>query len=350
MIIDDSALVRQVLQEVLSTDPDIEVIGSASDPFRAAELLRERVPNVILLDIEMPKMDGITFLKKLMHQHPIPTIICSSLVQSDSPTTMAALEAGAVDIILKPSFGKREFFEESKIRICDAVKAASLARLRRSKSTAVLHPSPKLSADAVLRPARANTTLRTTEKVVAIGASTGGTEALREFLEAMPLDCPGVVIVQHMPELFTAAFANRLNQICKITVKEASTGDAVIRGQAIIARGNHHLLLRRSGAQYSVQVIEGALVNRHRPSVDVLFRSTAESAGPNAVGVIMTGMGDDGARGLKEMKDAGAKTIAQDEATSVVYGMPAEAVKRGGVDKIVPLDAIPTAVLRYCEQ
>jgi two-component system chemotaxis response regulator CheB len=349
MVVDDSALVRQVLNDLLSSDPDIEVIGLAADPFRAAELLRDRIPDVMILDIEMPRMDGITFLKKLMRQHPIPTIICSSLVAAESPTTIAALEAGAVDIILKPNIGKKEFFEESKIRICDSVKAASLARVKKAKPATKLQPTPKLSADAVLKASgRPKSVLRTTEKVVAIGASTGGTEALRSFLESMPYDCPGIAIVQHMPEMFTAAFAQRLNQLCKITVKEAASGDALIRGQAVIARGNHHLILRRSGAQYSVQIIEGPLVNRHRPSVDVLFRSAADSAGPNAVGVIMTGMGDDGARGLKEMKDAGASTIAQDESTSVVYGMPAEAVKRGGVDKILPLDDIPAAVLRYC--
>lgn len=349
LIVDDSALVRQVLQEVIADDPVIQVIGTASDPFRAAEKLRHEIPDVILLDIEMPRMDGITFLRKLMRQHPIPTIICSSLAEMNSPTAVAALEAGAVDIIQKPGFGTKQFFEESQIQITDAIKAAAMAQLRpRRKAPSFLEVEPKLSADVVLKAPSSKAMIRTTEKIVAVGASTGGTEALRLFLQAMPVDCPGIVIVQHMPENFTEAFARRLNQLCRITVKEAQDEEAVLRGQALIARGNHHLLLRRSGARYYVQVVKGPLVNRHCPSVDVLFRSVAEAAGSNAVGVIMTGMGDDGARGLKEMKEAGALTIAQDEASSVVFGMPAEAIKHGGVDQILPLDNIANAVLRLC--
>lgn len=349
MIVDDSALARQVLQDVLSGDPEIEVIATAQDPFVAAKKLREMVPDVLMLDIEMPRMDGITFLRKLMAQHPIPTIICSTLAEAGSPTAIAALESGAVEIIQKPTVGTRQFFEEARIRICDVVKAAARAKVRRAKATAAaIQVQPKLTADAVLKaPSGSKAMIRTTDKVVAVGASTGGTEALRFFLEAMPVECPGIVIVQHMPEKFTTAFANRLNGLCRIRVKEAANGDQVLPGQALIAPGNHHMVLRRSGARYMVEVVDGPLVSRHRPSVDVLFRSAAQYAGPNAVGVIMTGMGDDGARGMKEMKTAGAINLAQDEDTCVVYGMPAEAVKHGGVDHILPLPAIPAAVLRY---
>jgi len=348
LIVDDSALVRQVLRDILETDPEIEVIGAAADPFAAAELMRRDVPDVLTLDIEMPRMDGLTFLKKIMRQHPIPTVICSSLAEEGSATVLAALEAGAVDVILKPQVGQRQFFEESRIRICDVVKAAAHARIGARKPPPAFTAEPKLSADAVLRPPRpgANAMIRTTEKVVVVGASTGGTDALREFLEAMPLDCPQIAIVQHMPERFTQTFAQRLNQLCRIAVLEATSGAPLLTGQAIIARGNMHMVVRRSGARYHVDVIDGALVSRHRPSVDVLFRSTAESAGRNAVGVIMTGMGDDGARGMKEMKDAGAHTLAQDEQSCVVFGMPAEAIKAGCVDDILPLSGLAPAVLR----
>lgn len=342
LIVDDSALAREVLSSVLKTDPEIEVIGTANDPFMAAEKLRHMVPDVIVLDIEMPRMDGITFLRKLMAQHPIPTVICSSIAEAGSATALAALEAGAVEIIEKPGVGKREFFNDMRIEICDTIKAAAVARMPVGRSIA----TPKLSADAVIKPKAATAMIRTTDKVVVIGASTGGTEALRALLERLPLDCPGIVIVQHMPEGFTATFAKRLHQLCRIAVREAADGDVVLRGQALVAPGNRHTLLRRSGAKYYVEVAVGPLVNRHRPAVDVLFRSAAESAGRNAVGVILTGMGDDGARGMREMKDVGAATIAQDEATSVVYGMPAEAVKLGGVDQSLPLDAIAAAILR----
>jgi two-component system chemotaxis response regulator CheB len=342
LIVDDSAVVRQTLSEVLSTDPEIEVIATAGDPFVAAERIAEQVPDVITLDIEMPRMDGLTFLKKLMGQHPIPVVICSSLAEEGAQSTFRALEYGAVEIITKPRLGTRQFIEDSRIEICQAVKAASNAKLR------VLRPShtvePKLTADAILSPAT-HAMAETTEKVVVIGASTGGTEALKTLLESMPADTPGIVIVQHMPELFTRAFANRLDGLCQITVKEAETNDTVIRGRALIAPGNHHLLLKRSGARYYVEVKDGPLVCRHRPSVDVLFRSAARYAGQNAVGVILTGMGDDGARGMLEMKQAGAINIAQDEATCVVFGMPKEAIKLGGVDKIVPLTKVAGSIL-----
>jgi two-component system chemotaxis response regulator CheB len=343
LVVDDSALVRQTLREVLSSDPDIEVIGTAADPFIAAERIAEQVPDVITLDIEMPRMDGLSFLQKLMAQHPIPVVICSSLAEDGAETTIKALEYGAVDIITKPRVGRKDFLQESRAILCEAVKAAARARPRARSAHNV---EPKLSADSVL--ARSTTVLtETTEKVVAIGASTGGTEALREVLEALPPDAPGIVIVQHMPELFTRAFANRLDRLCEISVKEAETNDTVLPGRALIAPGNHHMLLKRSGARYYVEIKDGPPVCRHRPSVDVLFRSAARYAGQNAVGVIMTGMGDDGANGMLEMKQAGAITIAQDEQTSVVFGMPNEAIKRNAVDRVLPLQAIARAILTY---
>lgn len=350
LIVDDSALVRQALQQLFSTDTSIEVVGSAGDPFAAAEIMKRIIPDVITLDIEMPKMDGLTFLRKLMTQHPIPVVICSTLTEQGSDAYMKALEYGAVDVITKPKIGTKQFFEESSIRVCDVVKAAAMTKP--SKLTArPMNVQPKLSADAVLPKSRPRTTtLQTTEKVVLVGASTGGTEAIQTFLQSMPLDCPGIAIVQHMPEKFTAAFASRLNSICQITVKEAKDGDSVLRGQALIAPGNKHMLFKRSGARYYVEIKDGPLVSRHRPSVDVLFRSGAASAGKNAVAVIMTGMGDDGAKGMKEMHDAGTYCIAQDEASCVVFGMPQEAIKQGGVDKIMPLKNISGAVVTYCSR
>ena len=344
LIVDDSAVVRQTLTEILSSDPAIEVIGSAADPFVAAERMRTRIPDVITLDIEMPRMDGLTFLQKIMSQHPVPVIICSSLAEEGAQTTLKALEYGAVDIITKPRLGSRQFLEESRVMLCQAVKAAACARIR--PVSAPRKVEPKLTADAILsRPTGAM--LETTEKVVVIGASTGGTEALRALLEVLPPDAPGIVIVQHMPEVFTRAFANRLDGLCQISVKEAETNDTVLRGRALIAPGNHHVLLKRSGARYFVEIKDGPLVSRHRPSVDVLFRSAARYAGANAVAVIMTGMGDDGARGMSEMKEAGAFTIAQDEASCVVFGMPNEAIKRGAVDETLPLHRIARSVLDH---
>jgi two-component system, chemotaxis family, protein-glutamate methylesterase/glutaminase len=346
LIVDDSAVVRQTLSEVLGSDPEIEVIATAADPYVATERIREQLPDVITLDIEMPRMDGLTFLQKIMSQHPIPVVICSSLAEEGAQSTLRALEYGAVDIIAKPRLGSKQFLEDSCITICQAVKAAAGARLR------PIHPArvvePKLTADAMLSPAT-HAMAETTEKVVAIGASTGGTEALRVLLETLPADAPGIVIVQHMPETFTRAFADRLDGLCRITVKEAESNDTVLRGRALIAPGNRHMLLKRSGARYYVEVKEGPLVCRHRPSVDVLFRSAARYAGQNAVGVILTGMGDDGARGMLEMKQAGAKTIAQNEATCVVFGMPNEAIKRDAVDKILPLEAVAGAILNYAQ-
>ncbi|EMG38826.1 CheY-like receiver domain and a methylesterase domain containing chemotaxis response regulator [Desulfocurvibacter africanus PCS] len=348
LVVDDSALVRQTLSEVLSEDPAIEVIGKAGDPFAAAKIMEEIAPDVITLDVEMPRMDGLTFLRKIMSQHPIPVVICSTLTEHGSETLMRALDYGAVEIIQKPKLGTRQFLEESKIRIRDAVKAAASVKLR--KLSRPMEVSPKLSADAVLPGVGLNapSQLQTTEKIVLVGASTGGTEALRIFLEAMPQDCPAIAIVQHMPEHFTTAFAKRLDTICSINVREAANNDTMLRGQALIAPGNKHMLVKRSGARYYVEVRDGPLVRRHRPSVDVLFRSGARYAGKNAVGVIMTGMGDDGAHGLLEMKQAGAFTVAQDEASSVVFGMPGEAIKLGAAYKVLSLERIAHEVVRFC--
>ncbi len=345
LIVDDSAVVRQSLEEVLCSDKAIEVIGAASDPYVAVNKIKSHVPDVITLDVEMPRMDGITFLHKIMSQHPIPVVMCSSLTENGCTTALKAMEYGAVDIITKPKMGIKDFIEESKITICDAVKAASQVRVQ-PISQRPRKVSKKLTADAVMAPPPSKAMARTTERIAVVGASTGGTEALREYLEAFPKDGPGTVIVQHMPENFTRAFANRLNSLCDMEIKEAADGDTVLRGRALIAPGNKHMLLKRSGARYYVDVKEGPLVSRHRPSVDVLFRSAARYAGPNAVGVIMTGMGDDGAKGMLEMKQAGAATIAQDEKTCIVFGMPNEAIKRGGVDKVMPLDNIAAMVLR----
>jgi len=344
LIVDDSAVVRQVMSSILESDPDIEVMGTASDPFVAAERMSHETPDVITLDIEMPRMDGLTFLRRIMSQHPIPVVICSSLAGDGTQSTLEALDSGAVDIITKPRMGTREFLEESRAQICDAVKAAADAKPRARRASPTVEP--KLTADVILS-ASTRSMAETTEKVIAVGASTGGTEALRELLEALPGDTPGIVIVQHMPELFTRAFAQRLNGLCEIEVKEAENNDTVIPGRALIAPGNHHILLKRSGARYFVEIKDGPLVCRHRPSVDVLFRSAARYAGRNAVGVILTGMGDDGARGMLEMKQAGAHNIAQDEASSVVYGMPKEALRLGGVDKVLSLEQIPSALIKF---
>ena len=344
LIVDDSAVVRQTMAEILSSDPNIEIMGTAADPLIAAERMKDEVPDVITLDVEMPRMDGLTFLKKIMTQHPIPVVMCSSLTTGGSETVLKALEYGAVDIIEKPKLGAKQFFEESKMRICDAVRSASLAKIGRMRERSSL-AVPKLTADAVIEKPVSRAMIQTTEKVIVVGASTGGTEALRIFLESMPPDAPGIVIVQHMPEKFTEAFAKRIDGLCRISVKEAANDDSVIRGRALIAPGNRHMLLKRSGARYYVEIKDGPLVCRHRPSGDVLFRSAARYAGKNVVGVIMTGMGDDGAKGMLEMKEAGAFNIAQDEESCVVFGMPRKAIELGAVDKVLALDRIPETVL-----
>jgi two-component system chemotaxis response regulator CheB len=349
MVVDDSALVRQTLIGVLESDPNIEVVASAADPFAAVEKLKKVVPDVITLDVEMPKMDGLTFLKKIMTQHPIPVVIISTLAEKDSDTALQAYEFGAIDVIEKPKVNTRDEIERSQMELCEKIKQAAGARVKKKEITSIDtkgYVPPKLSADAVLEKSTVRSMVRTTETVIAVGASTGGTEALKTFLSGFPADCPGMVIVQHMPEQFTKQFAKRLDDLCKVTVKEAENGDKVLRGQALLAPGGKHLMLKRSGAVYYVEVIDGPLVNRHRPSVDVLFRSAARYAGKNALGVILTGMGDDGAKGMLEMKEAGAYTIAQDEASCVVFGMPKEAIKLNGVEKVLPLAEISKHTLK----
>lgn len=345
MVVDDSAVVRQVVQEVLRQHPDIRVIATASDPIFALAQMQKQWPDVLLLDVEMPRMDGITFLRQIMKQHPTPTVICSSLTEKGAQITMDALEAGAVSIITKPQIGVGSFLRDSEDELASAIRAAAAANPRRLNQPMV---APKLTADAILAaPGPRAAMARTTDHFVAIGVSTGGTQALECVLPALPRTAPGIVIVQHMPERFTSSFAERLNGLSEIEVKEAATGDRIYPGRALIAPGGKHTLVKRNGAQYVVEVVEGPLVSRHRPSVDVLFRSVAKSAGPNALGIIMTGMGDDGARGMKEMFDAGAKTLAQDEASCVVYGMPKEAIRHGGVNDSLGLDKIPAAIVAY---
>ena len=342
LVVDDSAVVRQVVTAMLEADAEIEVIGAAADPILAAARMQQQWPDVIVLDIEMPRMDGITFLKKIMAEHPTPVVICSMLVEAGAQTAMAALSAGAVAIIAKPKVGLKQFLEDASQDMVTAVKSAAKANVK------VLRATSKNTADVIMPAAseKHSSMIQTTERVVALGTSTGGTQALEVVLTSLPRVTPGIVIVQHMPEKFTAAFAERLNSLCQIEVKEAQNNDRVVNSRALIAPGGKHMLLRRTGAQYYVEVMDGPLVNRHRPSVDVLFRSVAKCAGANALGVIMTGMGDDGAAGLAEMRKAGARTVAQDEASCVVYGMPKEAVKRGGVEKTVPLTAIGREIMQ----
>lgn len=352
MIVDDSAVVRQVMMELLKADPGIEVTAAVADPLFAMQRMKMQWPDVVLLDVEMPRMDGVTFLRKLMHEHPTPVVICSTLTEAGAPTSIEALAAGAVTVITKPKVGLRQFLNEAAHELTTAIRTAARANVRRlaaraeATSHAPLEVRRKNTADVMLAPASDRAMTRTTEHVVAIGCSTGGTQALQQVLAALPSVCPAVVIVQHMPPTFTAAFAKRLDGLCKITVKEAQNNDRVVPGCALIAPGGKHVMLQRSGAQYYVEVREGPPVNRHCPSVDVLFRSAAKVAGPNAMGIIMTGMGDDGARGLKEMRNAGAHTIAQDEQSCVVFGMPKEAIRLEAVERIMPLDELPRAILQ----
>ncbi|MGZ8496931.1 MAG: protein-glutamate methylesterase/protein-glutamine glutaminase [Candidatus Binatia bacterium] len=343
LVVDDSAVVREVMTAVLSQEPGFSVTV-AGDPFIAMGKMKQKRPDVIILDLEMPRMDGLTFLRKIVREDPIPVVICSALTGPDTSIGLQALEEGAVDVVTKPRLGVRDFLHESAVVLIDAVRAAARTAGRKLVASPLV-VTPRLNADAML-PAKSAVSLSvTSDKVVAIGASTGGTEALKSILESMPPDAPGLVVVQHMPEGFTAAFAQRLNQSCRVEVKEAVNGDRVAAGRALIAPGNLHTMVRRNGAQYAVEVTDGPLVSRHRPSVDVLFRSVAQSAGPNAVGVIMTGMGDDGAAGLLEMKHSGAFTLAQDEASCVVFGMPKEAIERGAVDRVVSLSGITMSIL-----
>lgn len=331
LVVDDSALVREVFSRELSNDPDIEVVGAVPDPFVARDEIVRLRPDVITLDIEMPRMDGLTFLRKLMKHHPMPVVVISSLTPKGGEMALEAMDLGAVDVMCKP--GAAYSVGDLAMEIRDKVKAA--ARTPVGHALAMKKP-----------PAQARLSLsKTTHKIVAIGASTGGTQALEYLLTSLPSNSPGIVIVQHMPEHFTRSFAERLQSLCAIEVKEARDGDTVAPGSAIIAAGNFHLLLDRSGAVYQARVKSGPLVSRHRPSVDILFRSVARIAGRNAVGVILTGMGSDGAGGMKEMKDCGAVNVAQDEASCVVFGMPKEAISKGGVDHILPLQAIPAKIL-----
>jgi two-component system, chemotaxis family, protein-glutamate methylesterase/glutaminase len=331
LIVDDSAVIRQSLSAILSSDPEIEVIGTAMDPYLAASKIAEQEPDVITLDIEMPRMDGLTFLRKIMSQHPIPIVIISSLTAKGSESAILAMEYGAVAVLKKPTMSS-DLEGVAAQTIIDIVKGASKSNVRRRSVSVKATPITKMPYSESMA--------STTDIVIAVGASTGGTEAILDFLKDMPIDCHGIVIVQHMPELFTSSFAIRLDNLCKISVKEAAHGDSVLKGRALIAPGNKHMTLRRSGARYFVGLDEDPLHNRHRPSVDVLFHSVAKYAGKNAVGVIMTGMGADGAKGLLEMKEAGAFTIAQDEASCIVFGMPKEAIKLGAAIKVLPLRSI----------
>ena len=345
LVVDDSAIVRQVMRVVLESNPYIRVT-TAPDPIVGFSKIERERPNVVITDLEMPRMGGLSFLAKLMDMdRPLPVIVCSGWAEKGNERAIAALDLGAVDVITKPHLGVKDFLHESAVLLLDAVFAAASAKVRHRKRIPM---SASHSADVILPPAQKKKSYAKADYLIAVGASTGGTEALEQFLMAMPPDCPGIVIVQHMPAGFTHAFAERLNRTCTIEVNEASEGQPVVRGQALIAPGDKHMLVRRSGKNYVVDVIDGPLVCRHRPSVDALFRSVAHAAGPDAVGIIMTGMGADGAQGLLEMRKNGASTIAQDEATCVVFGMPREAIQAGGAEHVVPLDAIADTALAMC--
>ncbi len=349
LVVDDSAVVRQSLTSILESDTQIEVMGTAADPLIAVKKIMKEIPDVITLDIEMPRMDGLTFLRKIMSQHPIPVVVISSLTTQGSEVAMKALEYGAVEIIGKPPMNAAQFFNESKIMLCDAVKAASMAKLTRlklSNSTTVDYVLPKNSADIILQKGSLKSKITNTENIIVLGASTGGTEAIRLLLRNLPAKMPGIAIVQHMPEGFTRFFANSLNSLSKLSVKEAEDGDKLYQGRVLIAPGSHHMLLKRVGKEYSVEVKEGPLVNRHRPSVDVLFRSAARYAAQNATGILLTGMGADGAKGLLELKEAGAHTIAQDQQSSVVFGMPNEAIKLGAADHIIGIEQLAPYLMK----
>ncbi|MDX1812729.1 MAG: chemotaxis response regulator protein-glutamate methylesterase [Gammaproteobacteria bacterium] len=355
LIVDDSAVVRNILTELINAAPGMSVMAASPDPIFAMKRMENKWPDVIVLDIEMPRMDGITFLKKIMLERPTPVVICSTLTESGANTTMKAMAAGAVDVITKPRIGFKDFIQEQKPQIISTIKAAASAKLTKknfsassiSKTEPETAVSKKLTADAVLSPPAKGQLAATTSKIIAIGTSTGGTQALEKILTTLPKNTAGIVIVQHMPEKFTSAFADRLNSLCEIEVKEAENNDRVISGRALIAPGGLHMLLQRNGSNYQVEIKDGPVVSRHKPSVDVLFRSVAKSAGQNALGIIMTGMGDDGAAGMLEMHEAGAKTIAQDEETSVVFGMPKEAIKKGAVDSVLPLSKIAEVISKY---
>ncbi|ADU65983.1 chemotaxis response regulator protein-glutamate methylesterase [Desulfurispirillum indicum] len=340
LIVDDSATARAVLREILEADRDIEVVGVAPDAYVARDKIIQLRPDVICLDVEMPRMDGISFLRKLMKFMPTPVVMVSSLTQEGARTTLDALEAGAVDYVPKPHSNIYDGADEIRAELIEKVKSAARANVKAQHEKALTRPVPKLSSMALSE---------TTQKVIAMGASTGGTEALKQVLSALPIDCPGIVIVQHMPKDFTKLFAERLNTVCGIEVREAKNGDQVGRGLALLCPGDFHMVLRRSGAFYYVEIGSGHKVSGHRPSVDVLFNSVAKTAGRNAVGVIMTGMGGDGAKGILHMREEGARTIAQDEKSCVVFGMPKVAIDKGGIDVVTPLSDIPSEVLKAVE-
>jgi len=340
LIVDDSALMRQLLTQILGSDPQIRVVGVAADPYVARDKIKALDPDVLTLDIEMPRMDGLTFLEKLMRGHPMPVVMISSLTAKGADTTLRALSLGAVDYVSKPKLDVSDGTVEQADEIIEKVKGAARVRIRKAAAESGA-PAP-----VTARPYQ----FSATHKVVAIGASTGGTEALKEVLTALPADFPGIVMVQHMPETFTGAFANRLDTMCRIHVQEARDGDRILPGHALLAPGGHQMAIVRRGAEYLVRVYRGERVNRHIPSVDVLFSSCAQQLGRNALGVLLTGMGNDGAQGMLRMKQAECYTIAQDEATSVVFGMPKEAIRLGGVDEVLPLNRVATALLEHLGQ
>jgi two-component system chemotaxis response regulator CheB len=338
VIVDDSALIRKVLTEIINGERDMEAVGAAPDPLVAREMIRSLNPDVVTLDVEMPKMDGIDFLQRLMRLRPMPVVMVSTLTEHGSEITLRALELGAVDFVAKPKLDIAHGMLEYSQQITDKIRAAAAAKIRQR------HPAANHGEPVSSLPALANRML-STEKIIAIGASTGGTEAIKDVLIQLPPDCPAVLIAQHMPEGFTTSFANRLDRLSRITVKEAAHGERVLPGHAYVAPGHSHLRLKRSGANYVTDLSQDAPVNRHRPSVDVLFHSTAECAGKNAIGVILTGMGKDGAAGLLEMKKAGAHTVAQDEASCVVFGMPREAIALGAADEVVSIHDIARCIM-----
>lgn len=348
LIVDDSALVRQMLTEILNSSSDLEVVGSAHDPLMAREKIKNLNPDVLTLDVEMPKMDGVTFLSNLMRLRPMPVIMVSSLTEKGADITLQALELGAIDFVSKPksdlAHTLREYSDEiiSKVKMAAGVKVSSIGARK-------LEVEKRNSADAIIEKSSERRLFKTTDKIIAIGASTGGTEAIKEVLVRMPADTPGIVITQHIPEAFSTPFARRMDSVSAMTVLEAQEGQQILPGHVYIAPGNKHLLVNRDGARYTCQLNDGPAVNRHKPSVDVLFRSVAQHVGPNAISVILTGMGDDGAKGLSEMKQAGSPTVAQDEKTSVVWGMPGEAVATGCVDYILPLEKIALKIRSLCK-
>lgn len=349
LIIDDSALIRQVLTKIIESDPALEVVGTAVDPIVARDKIKSLKPDVLTLDIEMPRMDGITFLRNLMRLHPMPVVMISTLTSAGADVTLEALELGAVDFVSKPKLDVSEQLQSYSEDIIEKVKAAASAKVRSSRSESAKPVAEKLTVDAVI-PKRSPAGYKNSDKFFAIGASTGGTEAIKEVLSRMPGDAPGIVITQHIPAAFSAPFAKRMNSICEMNVHHAIDGQQILPGNVYIAPGSQHLMVEKSGNRMVCRLNDGPLVNRHKPSVDVLFRSIVQSVGSNVVGVMLTGMGADGAQGMKEMHDAGSITIAQDEQSSVVWGMPGSAVELGGVDHIVPLEKIAGKMLEVCKK